>query len=371
MNFKCLNPKYRALAEFIGPFDYSAWPLRPESHFTGGHPGYGWRHDHLMSLKFTMDAIQCFATRPIFYNNSLWRSSGYVMGGRPVTYDIITGKAINWTPADDGNLEGDLTTGAWQAKDGQIISGPDLVHIQLSALVSVARSFGYTIPTPDGDVPAQKLAMELLRYLAHAHAGMHRTPKGILEYVGSDRGVHYDLRTLTDGLKLGFIEKIDYETMASHIVDHVLPKWLTIPYGSDTRVYNGLYWVLPALYDAWKLAPGGVADILLPSMIAKAKCCLQLAQLLPETACTVNDVKMWGPELTIDGILSQSAYNGPWGIRGMLCAGAILSQIDSEAGELCYKVGMTEFDKWKDKPEGPNKVSWKCWAVDPNGNYLW
>lgn len=371
MNFKCLNPKYRAIAELQGAFDYPAWALHAESHFTGGHPGYGWRHDHLMNLKYVIDAIQCFATRPIFYNAALYRASGYIMGGRPVTYNPVTNKIINWVPADDGNLEGDLPDGAWQAKDGQHISGPDLVHIPLSALISVAKSFGYVIKTPDGDVPAQKMALEILKYLAHAHAGMHRAPKGPLTYVGSDRGVHYDLRTLTDGLKYNFIEKIDYDTMAKHIIDDVLPKWLTVPYGSDTRVYNGLYWVLPALYDAWQLAPGATADILLPAMIAKAKCCLQLAQILPDKACTINDVKMWGPDLTVAGIVSMSDYNGPWGIRGMLCAGAILSQIDSEAGQFCHDVGMNEYSKWIGKPEGPNKVSWKCWAVDPAGNYLW
>lgn len=354
---KDLNPKFRSLALLQGALHVEDWALKPYSGTTGGHLGYGWKHDHLLSQQMAVDTLQCFMTRPAFYDDAPYRESSYLIGSRPT----------QWKPEDPG----DLNSGAWVAPDGAEISGPDLEHFPISMLVSVARSQGYSVKTESGKMAADLLAKEVLRYLGRAHAGMLRTPNGLTSYAVTDRPFHYILRSASDSLKYGFSDPDSIATFADYLFEVMLPYTEKLPWQQLPRVYNGLHWALPALYDAWMLMPKNVessAWLRMGKLLkAKALCCYQLASILPEEACTVDTVTTWGPTLTKEGI-SKETYYGPWGIRAHLVAAAILG---GEKGETCKKAAMTEFAKWNGKPEGPGKTAWKCWAVDAEGAYLW
>jgi hypothetical protein len=349
MTYKTRNAKFRQIAELQGPCDFSKWVLNTFSGQTGGNIAYVWRIDHMLTQEWVRHVIQCYALRPAHYEGAPYRQAGYNKGSRP----------IDWQPDLDGNLEGDLETGEYLT-NGVKISGPDFEHFPLAPLVAIAKSHGYKIKTQSGEIEAQVIAMHLLKSLGNAHAGMIRTKYGITDYVDSDRSIHYILRTATDGIKLGFLDEEDLNALSAYIATKVIPHYKKLPYGSGKRVYNGLFWALPALYDAWALSPKA-AEFLLPVLKLKAKCCLQLAQLLPGEACTVTEVTQWGPNIAVAG---KESYYGPWGIRAMLCAAKLLGSIGAE---LCEKEAMTELAKWKDKPG----EEWKAWAVDANGNYLW
>ena len=348
-----LNFLFRELAMdqgiVVGSPEWISGGMQAFSGKTGSQPGYGWRHDHLVSASWARAVISNYAARPAFYDGAPSRQSGYYIGSRPV----------DWQATEPfGNPDGSQDVGPEE------VSGPDLEHFALSPLFSIARSSGLTVPVPGyPDLPADLVARAMIRYFMAAHAGMVRKPDGSLSgYVCSERAARYLVGNLAESIAIGCIEPADAATLNDYVRLRLLPLWNAYPdddsaKGGDLQIYNGVCWAVPALYELALVTPPGAYRHEIGTAL-KMQCSklALLAALIPGHACQVDKVDTWYG-LTPAGI-TIIGFEGPWEIRSMLIAGIVLGLPG------CTNEAMGELSHWVTDP------TQLAWLIDPAGNYL-
>lgn len=355
------NPRFRRLALEIGPLTPSRWPLHAFSGTTGAEPNadgvhaYGWRHDHLLTPALLPWWLQCYAARPAYYEGEPLRRSGYGEGCRPKAWkpethdDALGGEWLGPTP--------------WHVA----VSGPDIEHFPLSPLLAIADNgtpYAQGLTSWSDEAAADK-ARIMLRFLGAAHAGMVRTEGGgVSAWVCSHRSASYFLRTLVDLGKRGLLDQADALTLLAYVELTLLPSWLgpisgqSGGKGGPGQVYNGVYWLLPALHDlAVATPPGLLRRRLADARDLMARQVSWLEALVPGRGCQVEKVATWDYSLTAAWITTQP-YWGPWGVRAMHVAGTVLGS------ERCLIAAQTEADKWADDPSA------KAWLVDASGEWM-
>ncbi len=364
-----LNASFRSLALVQGvPIGSAAWlaggdELQP-SNTGGGHLGYGWIHDHLLSAAWARAVVSNSAARPAFYDGAPARLGDYFIGCRPV----------GWKPG----AEVYSAPNGGQLFDQVIVCGFDREHFPVSPLVAVARSSGFTVAKlgVPGGVAADKVAREMLRRLLSAQAGMFRNPDGsVVSVVFSDRVARYVCGNLAAATTLKCIDPADAITLHTYVRTRLLPNWLlppkppvvypdgTSPKGGDLQVYNGVCWAVPALYDLMlSTPPGEYRREMAAALDYQCRKLALLQQLVPGHACAVESVATW-KDLTAAGVKfptnpdtgAAEYYIGPWGVRSMLVAGAVLGNA------ACTAEGMAEAAKWK------GNAAQLPWMVLPDG----
>jgi hypothetical protein len=335
---------------------WEAGGLDAFSGITGGHPAYGWCHDHLVAEQWAHAVTANYCARPAYYQAAPLRESGYFLGSRPV----------GWDPVYEPNSVGSGESMGAQLVDGIAVSGPDMEHFALSPVFALARSTGITLPLPgpgNKTIAADVAAETMLRYLMAAQAGMVRTPSGgVIEFVCSDRSARYIIGNLATAQEFGCIDAADAATLNLYIATRLLPHWMAIPSaepgkGGNLQVYNGVYWVVPALYDLLMVTPPGAyrRDILTALQMLSLRLAF-LALLVPGKACQVEAVTTW-VGLTPAGVTTHD-YLGPWGTRAQLVAGKVLGL------PMCTQEGLAEAALWS------GDWQQKAWMVAPDGSYL-
>jgi hypothetical protein len=312
---------------------------------TGGHGAYGHRHDHLISTPYVHAVLSNYALRPAYYDKAPYRQAGYLVGSRPV----------GWVPEEAG----DLATGEalWS---GVKVSGPDLEHFALSPLWAVADSKGVFVKVRNKVVPACDVAKEMLKHLVEAHAGMLLTPNGISGYLVSERSASLILRNMVQTQKRG-LNQHAVNIMAVYLNSTLLPwleKWPLLPTGEEEKqVYNGIYWLLPALYDTMLITPLNLSlrGRLMDVCVNMSEHVAALEAYAPGHGCEVEKVGSWVP---LSGVVTQG-YFGPWGFRAQSVAAEILQS------EMLASANAKFMDVWRPKLAGNEQ-----WFVDAHGEYV-
>ncbi len=367
-----INPIINALADaqgiVVGSKEWVSGGLHPYSGQTGSHPAYGWKHDHKLNAAWVKCVIANYAHRRCYYWSAPARMVGYENGGRPVDYKPEQ-------PGDKPNGQADY--------NGVLVSGPDILHFQIMPLFAVYDH---------GDqYGVKQIAGALIRLLMSSLAGMLTKADGkITTSLFSDRGLSLIVGSTVEAAKRGLLDLNDLYTIGSYINAVMLPyleksPGLMIetkapaPDGLPShQIYNGMYWLLPRLYDAWILSPEGLFDDRLEAIVQRySKYMEDLETVAPGHGCGISIVSF--PQTVLIGkdnkpVDSLLPYITPancygigtgtdftlWGLRAACVAAKVLdSKIlkDSTAKIIAAKKGkLNEADQ--------------AWFVGADGDYL-
>lgn len=369
-----------------GTPEWNQGGILPYSGTTGGHEAYGWRHDHKLSVYENWPAkiIANYTMRPCFYTNAPARLTGYGNAGRPVGY----------TP----ELPGDLIEGGvayFTSKGVVIVTGPDILHFQMGPLFALHDAEGLTIKVHGADFSARSAAKVIISMLMSSLAGQVTKSSGAINpYVYGDRGSSLILGNVTEAIKRVCVNQNDREILASYIEQYVVTHFEKAPGLTlnqkpalingkpNCQLYNGLYWLLPRFYDAYKVLLDGELKQRLYAIIKRwSQYMLDLETFLPgkSTACSHvtfpsdellagTPIETWAGKLTVDDcILSPNSTDWSlWGLRAQYVAAEVLQ---SETLKVAAK---NNCEKWKAyNQKNPYYAAQnKAWMTDANNEYL-
>jgi hypothetical protein len=218
---------------------------------TGGHSAYGFSHKHKLSPQWVKAVFANYFNRRCFYDNEPYRQSGYNIAGRPV----------GWKPEVATDIEaGDAV---YLTSKGFVkVSGPDPQHFHIGPLVEIWDADAYTVQALGQTHSAKVLAGEAIKYLMASFAGMTRKPNGSYSSYG-DRGVANLLKAINQAGRRGLLFPNDLETFMDWLRKNGIPDYTNAPghgfshkdfYSVPSKLvfqtYNGLWWLLPSMYDS-------------------------------------------------------------------------------------------------------------------------
>jgi hypothetical protein len=249
-----LNPYFNAVANEQGVEPGStAWVdggLQAFSGQTGGHPAYGWKHSHKLSPQWARAIVANYCHRRCYYEGESLRQSGYNIAGRPV----------GWKPEIDSDIAaGDAL---YMTSKGIVkVSGPDPQHFHIGPLIELWDSNLYNVQVFGVSMPAKIVAGEIVKHIMASFAGMTRKSNGSYASFG-DRGVSNLLKAMNHAGRRGLLFPNDLETFMDWLRKNGIPDYTNAPghgfshkdfYSVPSKLvfqtYNGLWWLLPSMYD--------------------------------------------------------------------------------------------------------------------------
>jgi hypothetical protein len=365
----------------------------PYSGQTGGHPSYGWKHDHKIDAfgpNFAKWVIANYAHRRIFYDNAPVRNSGYLMGGRPKDWVLQT------PPEDPGDQPGGEA--AYLTSKGIVlVSGPDISHAQFGPLFAICDSKILRATALGKLMGASVIARIIAMYHLNSLRGMiMKSSTQIIDYTFTERNTSTFLNALVMATKRGVIFAEDLEWMTKYLTERIIPYYQkppppnpggkggeALPPGTSfEQLYNGLYWTLPPFYDAWKACPEGLSikKDLGEIVVRQSQYMLDLETLNPgngfpslvEHPQGILDgengkpVSSWLPFLQPN----QCHFDGTWSHWGMR-AGFISAEVTGS--RVMKDACALNLANWKAKAQQPGykyAVDDKAWMVGADGEYL-
>jgi hypothetical protein len=228
----------------IGSQEWINGGLHPFSGQTGDHPAYGWKRPEEMTSARVRAVISNYAARGCWYAEEPYRESGYNIGGRPV----------GWKPEDGFDLPGGergyLTESGFVA-----VSGPDVQHFWADPLFDIIDRApdSLMVPAQSGMMQASKLARIMSMLLIDTMAGMVRHHG---KFWGGGRTFARIVDTFVQGSKRNVVSQESADALLHWVDAYGLPALEKAPGVSYAKgmqqfnIYQGLSWVLPAVYDA-------------------------------------------------------------------------------------------------------------------------
>lgn len=257
MTYQNLNPIFNAVADAQG-VPAGSWPwlqagVAAYSGQTGAHSAYGWYHLHRVNDDWIRAVLANYGHRRTYYSGAPTRQFGYEAGGRPT----------GWSPESPG----DQPDGTW-VKDGTRISGPEVEHFWLDPLWALIDAEPILVDTPYGKAPSNQVAHLMAQFQISSCIGQIRSaPTVIYPWGYGDRANSRIIDTVIQGSLRGVMDPRDARSAVDFIEDVVLPLYERAPGIGITRrapqrpgkvrsvTFNGIMWLLPVLYDAWKAWP--------------------------------------------------------------------------------------------------------------------
>lgn len=333
---------------------------------TGSHPAYGWKHDHLFNDLYVKKVLANYGARRMWYTDEK-RQLSYEAAGRP----------IGWKPEDMWDLP-DGQTMYMSSKGIVKVSGPDLLHFHIGPLGVV---YDNDIPVDlDGMKYSSKLISGLMIYgMMASIAGQIRGTTSKM-YMG-DRGVANILKASVTAAKRACILAADQETIFDWLVKYCLPFYEKAP-GHATitkgylmesfQVFNGLYWILPAFYDAQEVLPDGELKERIHKVVVRlSKWILEIHSLVPNLntpALNIIDQAIKSLPEAPDSILKYVQLDpgtgggtdwSLWAYRAARVAAKVLNEPKLDEAMVPVYAKFVADKKYDNKP----------WLVDADGNY--
>lgn len=393
MNYKNLNPIFNSISDEqlldVGSIEWNDGGALPYGGTTGSHPCYGFSHKHKLEKlgnEYARRVIANYFKRRIFYVSidgfPVPRQISYEAGGRP----------LGWIPEDGC----DLINGEAQYIVGEKlvgVSGPDPLHFHLSPLLALADSSGYEVIAQGKKVDASTLARLAIRFFMKSLAGQLVDKNGkVTSYAFGNRGSSCILSATVEAAKRGLIDPEDQKVLAEYITKTTLPFFTKIPGSMDfnpkpalingkknLQLYNGLYWIMPAMWDALKLAEmiGYPADAIQATINIWSQNMADLETINPTVGCQVGIItvpdnfafeKPWKDQIAVEDFITEGSSDWScWGMRAQRIAAQVTGSTD------LAKTAASNLDKWKTKATSPNYKytdADKAWMVGADGEYL-
>lgn len=385
MNWGNVNSVFRHVADEqqieVGSLDWDRGGNAAWASSTGSQNSYGWRHDHKIDawgLQYVKGVIANYGHRGIYYNDAPLRQSGYGIAMRPVGY-------VPELPGDqaDGQVAYLTTKGVVS------VSGPDILHLHLEPLFAIYDSQGHQVMAQGKLWPANVLAGVMIKYFMKALAGiLMKTTTAINPYIPGDRGCSDIMAAVVGAGKRGLIDTDDLTKISTYVSTYMIPFFSKAPGFSfnikdpqeaganEVQTYNGLWWLLPAFYDALQIAPEGSQKVALTEIVHRwSQYMLDIEDLFPDQGTMVSFVDFpQGALNTPDGkpvqswfglISKEHCYLGktdesPWGFRAQNIAAKVLNS------DVMQKANDKVLAKWKAKGITTEQ---KVWFVLADGSY--
>lgn len=245
---KPFNLLAKSMGIEVGTTEWTKGGLNANSGQTGNHPAYGWKHTHLLNDAWVKAVIANYGARRCYYTDAPKRFFAYENGGRP----------IGWVVEDIFDLSSGQVN--YVTSKGIVkVSGPDILHFHMGPLVEVFDANSAIIF--DGmNYSGRDVAGLMMHYLIASLVGQVRGANmGLL----ADRAIANVLKAAAQAFKRKLITDEDAGTLLTWLETKVFPYYEKSPgFVLDThskdqtiQLYNGLYWMLPALYDAALFLP--------------------------------------------------------------------------------------------------------------------
>lgn len=225
--------------------------LEAYSGTSGGHKAYGWKHTDKLSPDWARAVIANYGHRRCYYENEPKRKSSYESAGRPFV----------WEPEDDQDLPNGMTL-YLTSKGLTSVSGPDILHFHLGPLFELIDNPQYTIKAFGQTIPAGTVAAIIVQYQMRSLCGQVLSTQTKVS-----RGAANVFKAAAGAAKRGLLPNDCYETIYNWLMYSFLPTYEKqghdFEYKNYTKgiykfqYYNGLYWLIPSLYDMIKITPDG------------------------------------------------------------------------------------------------------------------
>lgn len=377
MTWQNLNPIFNALADRQG-VAAGSWPwlqagVAAYSGQAGAHGSYGWNHRHRIGDAWIRAVIANYGHRRTYYAGAPTRMFGYEAGGRPT----------GWTPESAG----DQADGAW-VQDGVRITGPEAEHFWLDPLWAVIDAPPIDIDTQFGPLPSNQVAHLMATYQVSSCIGQIRsTPSAVYPWGYGDRANARIIDTIIQGSRRGAIDPRDVHSAVDFIENVALPIYERAPgIGTTSRppqrpgkvrvmTFNGLMWLLPVFYDAWRAWPEGETSDRLEAIVRRfSQWCLDLETVAPGKGFDIAGffapddetfAKASAPAATLQGIVGEQDLHRDqltwehWGCR----AAAVAAEVTGD--DRLHKA--VEGIVWRHKGSPNNQV----WLVGADRRPLW
>jgi len=224
---------------------------------SGSHSSYGWNHTAKVNPDYVRGVVANYGHRRTYYQDAPVRQFGYAAGGRPKP----------WSP----ELPGDLPTGEatyFTSRGLVVVSGPEVEHFWLDPLWALMDSPAVDVTVLGGQLPSTLVAKVIATLQVRSLVGQIRSePAKVHQVQFNDRANSRIVDTVFQAAKRGAIEQFDADSANDWIANVLLPHYEKPPgigaFGKAPEglfpvgCFNGLYWLLPVFYDAWKLTPDG------------------------------------------------------------------------------------------------------------------
>lgn len=398
MIWKNLNGIFNAVSDeqgiLVGSIPWNDGGAEPYGGSTGSQHNYGFRHKHKLDKLGNVYASEAIANdlkRRIFYvmpdGTPIPRQISYEAGGRP----------LDWIPED----EFDLFDGkAEYVVDGKTVyvSGPDPLHFHLSPLFELADSSGYEVTAQGKKQNVAAIARTAIRFFMKSLAGQVIDKYGKTDtYTFGDRGSSCILSAVVGAVKRGLIDAQDEKVLVDYVLKTTLPFYTKVP-GTlhfntkpalingkiNIQLYNGLYWIMPTLWDAMKFAEtiGYPTSPMQDAINVWSQNMADLEEIYPAVGCQVGQItvpedfsftKPWKDQIKPEDFIlvdEQGHKASDWSCWGMR-AQHIAAQVTGSAD--LATAAAANLAKWKAKAEQPNyhyTDADKAWMVGPDGEYL-
>lgn len=378
-----LNPTINFVADEQGVVPGS-WPwllggVAAFSGQTGAHSSYGWRHHWKVAqqgLPYVRSVIANYGHRRVYYDGAVLRGFGYYMGGRP---------RPGWVPEQPGDLADGRAT--YLTPTGLVyVSGPEVEHFWLDPLWALVDSPGYQVQVFGAPFPADGLARILATLQVRSLLGQIRaTPSSVFPWGYGDRGNARILDTITQASLRGCIQGSDVPAANEFIDTVLLPFYEKAPgiglkpsnRPGKVRVmtFNGMAWLLPIFYDAWRLDRGSPRKARLWAIIQRwSQWYLDLETVVPGRAFNMAAFYAPGaetfytapaPVASLAGLVTEEdcEYDGltweHWGYRACAVAAAVTrSPVLENARDVLAKRHLAKHPEWiVDKDRQPVRIT--------------
>lgn len=369
-----LNPVFNAIADEqeieVGSPEWVSGGLHVYGGQTGSHPAYGWKHDHLMNETYPRRVIANYGHHRCWYEIN---QPGEIDKRYPLGYEIA-GRPMGWKPEDSLDLPNGQV--AYLTSKGIMkVCGPDILHFHLGPLFTV-YDMNPMVKAQGKMIPGKLLAEWMIKYLMSCLAGEIR---GGNFSASVDRGNANILHASYHAFKRNLLLDDDKLTIHDWLINHCLPFYESgAGHGIEAKtaeagkyklqIYNGLYWVLPALYDLWVSFPEAPLKDRIGKVVLR-QC--QWMKDLQSVAPSLNVNQIYIPEevakgetppeslagyLSIESFVKGSTDWSLWGFRAAKISAKVLGSAELEA--TCSEI----FEKF-------NKPVNRQWLVDAEGNY--
>lgn len=383
--------------------------LHAYSGTTGGHPAYGWRHHHKLegfNIKiqkpdgrfedswvtgehWVKAVTACYGHRRTYYNNAPARQGTYEKGGRPV----------GWLPEDDRDMP-DGKTKYGTVEKPVMVSGPDILHFHIGPLIAVYDTPGYFIQAQGSTVPANLVAKAMIDELFESLIGMFYLTETKFNPLPSfaDRGYACLLKATAEVVSRGLGSTNDTPRLHQYLDQVVLKFYETAPGHSNLakgspmpgvphfQLYNGLFWLLPSMYDVYQLvektAPTNPITARFKAIVERlSQWMLDLETVMPGKGGRIASVCIadkeflagdggkpwhsWAKFLRPEYIFGYGEKPGqtdwsPWGLRAQLVAAKVLNS------SLLLDAAESTIQRLK----SDQKQDHRAWLVGADGQYI-
>ena len=342
---------------------------------TGSHPAYGWKHDHLINDEYVKYVIANYGHRRTYYDISEEEKKAGVKDLRYALGYEIAGRPHGWKPEDSTDLSNGQVT--YLTSQGLMkVCGPDILHFHLGPLFAAYDS-DKKVMAQGNMVSCKILAGVMIRYLVSSLAGQIRGGNFSLF---NDRGASNVLHVAFHATARKLIDQDDLSTVHQWLIESFIPFYesgaghhieqkTAEPGKYKFQIYNGLYWLLPSLYDISSSLPEAPLKEKLDKIV-KRFCQWMLDLYQVNLSLNVNQIyipeevakgatppESLKPYLSIESFIKSSTDWSLWGYRAASVAAKVLNSEDlTNACHAIYK---------KFSPKKENKI----WLVNADGEY--